>query len=539
MSYANKCISIEESLVEINTLVPQELKGIDPQQSLAANATIQINLLLQLSDEILVSAQSNNNSIEIASAGVGAPITNPEEDPHFDTSIPIDKDGKIDMTALLDRLEKYFNFLRCNIMNLSAAKELEQFLLNMGHKWGQIKKDATPAQLDILKKALNETIDGPGLYVFGSLDKDGKPSGDGFYVHSLGELLGYTICLEVFYNQPDGTSEAERIKRTKAFIEGLNNELNGMQDFVNDCDLLKKMQIAVKELFQDGKFTHFELWEKMHWDYRGSPYDDRQVDVTYDRWLIDAQGYLGKFLRSIKDDFGGWDQGGKWEKNYYKSLIDNFIKGLGAHPDPFLVFLYILSIFDKQNEDRQEEIVGASQPGKYLGEASELITHAMQILTKKHWADDPNSADAKDFFQSIEDAKRLIANDADIDPSMAKSFISNLDTFFKQDDATPDPIFHTSHTLEYDFQHGQYQTIDNWFNKNVFDSSTGGKLDLWTKMCSALTENNDTCKEQSSAQGSIVSNMGNTLNQYFAIQKSLRDDYLNQEKAAVKNEITR
>ncbi len=500
-------------------------------ESIAATTCDQLALAIsQISTSVTTSVVDTTGqelAVSTLTSSDLPPLPHPQEDPNFDTSIPyyIDAQGHkhIDYKALLERLNKIFNFLRCNIMNLAAAREAFLFLKNLGGVWGQLSAD----QQKELSKILNQPIkgkDGKNIVIFGQ-----------FTVSNLGELIAYTMCLSEFYYNP-GTFKS-RIEAVQKRIMELMSDLNGLpQDFMSSCDFLKNFKEALIKLQAPDEYgvawgTLYQ-WGMKHWSAQLGTLDDHGEAVDFTRWILDAEGYMGKFL--LMTDFGNYRKPGSWEKNYFATLLAQ----MGDCKNPFLLFLYLLSILDQQNEGRQEEIVGAGQPAKYLGYVNEALSKALSILAKKDWNTD--GSDTTAFFRALEDAKRLITNDADIPDALKGQILNNLDTIFTHvDDSVKPPK-----TLEELFKSKKPEDLIRltfYFNQYVFggSSKTPTSLDLFTKFSNTLTENVDSCKEQSSTQGTLVTNMGNTLNQFFAIMKSLRDDYIKQGEQAVRNAVVK
>jgi hypothetical protein len=500
-----------------------------PLNALPVTTTILCESLSFTLEKTLLSAPT------AASSGVetqAAPpeLRNPQDDPKFNTDIPRTKEGKIDFNALLEKIRMIFNYLKCNLMNLKAGEYAIDLFMKLGSKeiWSQL----SASEKDLIKSIMSMPIklkDGETMLIFKSL-----------YVNNLGDLLACATFLSAFYKSTETTLEG-RIKAVRDKIAEFLNKYNMLHDDFKSkwkdgkweegkCDLLNQFYERAKRLDE-----YMPTWASQHWDPTKGALDDKGFPVDFSRWILDAQGYLGKLL--YKTTFGDSQHKGSWEKNFYKSRIDAFFKQFDAikgMKDPYLVLLFFFMILGEQNEDRQMEITGVSQTGKYLSIVNSLNSKALTLFSPRSFPSDIGKI--KEFFQYIIDIKRYIEDNADLDDITLKPvFMKNIDVFLKQQVDTGNPGEKKS--IEELLKVGDdksYWQITGFLRKEL--SPDGSPL--YREMTSALSGIADGCKEQSSITGTIVSSMTNVSNQFFALLKNLFDGYIHQQQAAVKNEKT-
>lgn len=300
----------------------------------------------------------------------------------FDTSIPRNPDGSIDVKALSKKLHDLLYYMyHGDPTNFNIYTAIAGYLTNIAGVWDQLsEKD---------KASFNNTM--------GQVpDMDGK---------SLGLLLGKSVVFGKFYNL--GGNE----KLLREFIDQLIYKLDGKDSpFIKD--LLAGIKYAGNSLSDNEYFS----------------INPNNGQVT---WKKDYQGFLTK--QSLQD--AGIGRSKKMSK-FFSSFMSAKMKELEAlaNGDPFLLFYLILMELFNSNDNYQVQIAGVGNTLEKLtgltNKAAELGLLFQKITGRAKT--DKTDADFQETFGMIKDymnkAEDFFEEFRD-DPRISDSFAELEDAF--------------------------------------------------------------------------------------------------------------
>ncbi len=299
----------------------------------------------------------------------------------FDTSIPRNADGSIDINALIRKLHDlmyYMYYGDCSNFNIYTATA--GFLTNIAGVWNELS--------DEHKALFNKTM--------GSVPNNSSGK-------SLGEILAESVIYGKFYQ-----FKGNDILLSK-FIDDLKSKLEGI-----DSPFIKNFLDGIKKVERN-----LPAWEQTHITPEG-------------QWLVSFDEFLkGQALVNASS--------GKSEEMYnlFDAIMRAKIQELEAiaKGDPFMLFYLLLMLLFEQNDNYQVEIAGVGKTLEKLGDLGDQaadIGLLFQRICQKFEMDNVSYEDNLEIFDMIKEfmsKTKSFCEEFKSDPRLTSSFSEISDAF--------------------------------------------------------------------------------------------------------------
>ncbi len=440
------------------------------------------------------------------SVGDNDPLNFPYSDPtdwssenSFDTSIPYNQDGTIDVSALLEKLRKMLYYSsQGDQMDFNSMLDITSYLMNIGGAWSQLKAQGAAGQV---QQFLNLPVDSKGdtlvqllakdatdALIYGSYYKNGENQAAtqqfaNQFIAALQGISGSTSILNPILQA------AENIGNPQALSQWMNNPDN-----------------------QGMNFDQFTFTSSLAWEGDYSMNDD--TPSYMDAWRS----------AEIQDLLGSAD-----------------VKG-----NPFLAYILIMYILMNENGDTQTQIAGRGS----LMDTMKKALGDKALGLNSQWASGNFTGDtAKSFFQGLQNLFALSHDQrfASILPQIKQAYDDMTSpnspvqiTFF--DSIKGKNVTESVGQLYQDINDPKSAYFGRWdmmgLGLNSLQPSTSPGVPTppgFSTLANDLGQVTTSVTSASSAQGQIVQNEEGVNEKDLAFITAAANEVINAEKAITQN----
>ncbi len=313
----------------------------------------------------------------------------------FDTSIPYNADGTVNVKALEEELHKIMYYsANGDQMDYNSQLDIAAMVMNIAGVWGKLSS----ADQSAISQQLNTPI-------------NGVP-----FLQKVAPDIIQTLIHGYFYK--NCSSDPNIGQDTINFAQNL---INTLQQLSGRSGIVDPLLSAAENYGNVGNLT---AWMKSTID----PTTGKR-DLTFDDFSF-MQAIQWETDFSMSSDTNGFFA--LQRHNEIQSIFDQY----GDKHNPMYIYMLLLSILTSENGDIQTQISGR---GALLGTITNAFGNAVQSLTSSWQGMNFTEATAQAFFQKIYDLQTLAQDKrfSSIAPQINKIF----NDFFSTTDGVkiPDP----------------------------------------------------------------------------------------------------
>lgn len=421
----------------------------------------------------------------------------------FDTSIPYNQDGTIDVNALLEKLRKMLYYSsQGDQMDFNSMLDITSYLMNIGGVWSQLKAQGADGQV---QQFLNLPVNGSGQTLIQLLAKNATDA----------------IIYGTYYK--NGGDQAATQQFADQFIAAL-------QGISGNTSILNPILQAAENI---GNPQALSQW-------MNNP--DNQ-GINFDQFTFTSSlAWEGDF--SMNDDTPSYMDG-------WRGLeIQDALGQADATKNPFLAYILIMYILMNENGDLQTQIGGRGS----LMDTMKKALGDKALGLNSQWASGNFTPDsAKGFFQSLQNLFALCHDQrfASIMPQIKQAYDDLTSpssdpkggiqvTFI--DPVTKKPVTENIGQLYQDINNPKSSYFGQWGlmaqGMNSLQPSTTPGVPTpsgFATLANDLGQITTSVTSASSAQGQIVQNEEGVNEKELAFITATANEVINAEKAITQN----
>lgn len=440
-------------------------------------------------------------------ASANDPLNFPYADPSdwssetsFDTSIPTNPDGSIDVNALLDKLHKMLYYAsQGDQMDFNSMLDITAYLMNIAKVMPQLKAQGADGQVE---QFLNLPVGSTGQTLIQIIAQDAIPA----------------IIYGTYYKSNGNAAETEQFaKQLISTLQGLSGNTHSLDPILQAAEAIGNPQ-ALSAWMNDPKNQGLSFG-----------------DFTFEKAL------------QWETDFSMNSSASPYMDDWRSEEVNSVLSSPDAKKNPFLEYILLMYILMNENGDIQTKIAGR---GNLIKVMSNALGKEAAKLNSQWAAGHFTAASAQAFYQELQDLKGLSQDKRftdSIGAQIGQVFTDMTDPNSQIKVPVPGGTPGQQMTLGQLFQNVQNHTNSwddmatalNSLAPSTIPSAPGQPVPPTPPGYAAVTNDigqiTTSVTSASSAQGQIVQNLEGLSEQDLAFITATANEVINVNKVIVQN----